>query len=326
MQHLPYLTFTGIVCLSIFVVACQKTDDKAQANTDQTNATQTLTIGFQKSALTLLIARQEKILEKQFPQTNIVWKEFPAGPQLLEALSAGSLDFGFVGNTPPIFAQSAGKTISYAAYEAVPQKSLALVIPENSTIQTIQDLKGKRIALQKGSAGHDLVGKILAKAHLTWQDVTPVWLPPADARAAFDQKSVDAWLAWDPFLSVVERDTKTKVLIDGSAFPQTYQYYVANPKYLGKHKQSISHFNTALNEANTWMAKYPEQTIKYYAQAIGTDPVLAQKVLSKRSSDTTVHPINDEVIQSQQIIANEFYKQKLIPTAIDIRQAVANDQ
>lgn len=115
-------------------------------------------------------------------------------------------------------------------------------------------------------------------------------------------------------------------MIDGSAFPQTYQYYVANPKYLGKHKQSISHFNTALNEANTWMTKYPEQTIKYYAQAIGTDPVLAQKVLSKRSSDTTVQPINDEVIQSQQIIANEFYKQKLIPTAIDIRQAVANDQ
>lgn len=174
MQHLPYLTFTGIVCLSISLIACQKTDDKAQANTDHTNATQTLTIGFQKSALTLLIARQEKILEKQFPQTNIVWKEFPAGPQLLEALSAGSLDFGFVGNTPPIFAQSAGKTINYAAYEAVPQKSLALVIPENSTIQTIQDLKGKRIALQKGSAGHDLVGKILAKAHLTWQDVTPV--------------------------------------------------------------------------------------------------------------------------------------------------------
>lgn len=318
-----YLSLAGILCFSLSISACQKSENEQanKTNSDQQQSN-TLTVGFQKSSLTLLIARQEKLLEKHFPNTEIHWKEFPAGPQLLEALSAGSLDYGFVGNIPPIFAQSASKSISYVAYEAVPPKSIALIVPESSSIKTLDQLKGKRIALQKGSAAHDLLGKILTKAGLNWQDIQPVWLPPADARAAFDQKSVDAWISWDPFLSVIERDAQVRTLIDASAFAQTYQFYVANPNYLKSNPQSVPQFIDASNEANAWTRKYPEQTIKYYAQAIGQDEDIAKKALDKRPEDITIKVIDNEVIKSQQDIADTLFKEKLIPTQIDVHKAI----
>lgn len=97
--------------------------------------------------------------------------------QMLEALAVGAVDFGAVGNTPPIFAQAADKDLSYVGYEVVPANSQALLIPANSTIKSIQDLKGKRIAVQKGSSAHELLAKVLQKAGLSWQDIQPVWLP-----------------------------------------------------------------------------------------------------------------------------------------------------
>lgn len=325
MLALKYLTLTGIFCFSLSVMGCQKTEQpSAQTQANQAQEQHTLTIGFQKSSLTLLIARQQQLIEKQFPHTEIHWKEFPAGPQLLEALSAGSLDLGFVGNIPPIFAQSASKSVTYIAYEAVPAKSIALIVPQTSQIQSINDLKGKKIALQKGSAAHDLLGKILIKAGLNWQDIQPVWLPPADARAAFDQKAVDAWLSWDPFLSVIERDAQVRTVIDASAFAQTYQFYVANPNYLKSNAQAVPQFITAANEANLWTRTYPEQTIAYYAEAIGQDARIAKKALDKRPKDISIKAIDAQVIQSQQNIADSFYQQKLIPVAIDVKKAVWN--
>ena len=186
----------------------------------------------------------------------------------------------------------------------------------------MSDLKSKKIALQKGSAAHDLLGKILIQAGLGWQDIQPVWLPPADARAAFDQKSVDAWISWDPFLSVIERDGQVRTLIDASAFSQTYQFYVANPNYLKSNPQSIPQFINASNEANAWTVRYPEQTIKYYAAAIGQDKNITKKALDKRPSDISIKVIDKAVIQSQQKIADYFFQEKLIPTQIDIHKAV----
>ncbi len=329
MQLKNTLTSSLFTLLLFNLIACQKNDSPSKLNTDQqqsqkTEAIKNITIGYQKSSLTLLIARKQKLLEQQFPNATVQWKEFPAGPQMLEALSAGSLDIGFVGNTPPIFAQSAEKNIRYAAYEAVPITSQALVIPENSSIKTIQDLKGKKIAVQKGSSAHELLGKILSKAGLTWSDITPVWLPPADARAALDQKAVDGWVSWDPFLSVVERDSKAKVLIDGSAFPATYQYYIANPSYVTSHPDAINKFISAANSANTWMVQHPAQTVTYYAEAIGQDENIAKQALDKRPKDITIRTLDRDIVASQQQIADYFYQVKLIPQQIDIQKAVLN--
>lgn len=332
MQFKTTFAIGTLSLLTLGITACQKSDSTNKIAEDTYSSQKSkaskaqdiknITIGYQKSSLTLLIARQQKLLEQQFPNATVQWKEFPAGPQMLEALSVGAVDIGFVGNTPPIFAQSAGKNIRYIAYETVPIKSLALLIPENSAIKVINDLKGKKVAVQKGSAGHELLGKILEKAGLQWVDITPVWLPPADARAAFDQHSVDAWVTWDPFLAVAERDAEAKVLIDGSAFPATYQYYIANPDYVNAHPNAVNKFIAATNNANTWMVQHPEQSITYYAEAIGQDASIAKKALDKRPKDITIRTLDSNIIASQQKIADSFYKVQLIPQAIDIQKAV----
>lgn len=316
------LIFSSVVVLS----GCQETSSHQNKENKEITSTQAeqqkLVVGFQKSSLSLLIARQEKLLEKNIPNTKIEWKEFPAGPQLLEALSVGGVDIGFVGNIPPIFAQSGGKDISYVAYEVVPATSIAVLVQADSLITTIEQLKGKRIALQKGSSAHELLAKILQKANLTWGDITPIWLPPADARAAFDKKAVDAWVAWDPFLSVAERDVNAKTIFDGSHFPATYQYYIANPNYSTKHPEVIAKFIASTNQANQWMTQYPEQTIQYYAEAIKQDKQISKKALDKINKNQVIKPLDATIVQSQQKIADLFYSVKLIPKPIDVKQVV----
>ncbi|WP_442769155.1 aliphatic sulfonate ABC transporter substrate-binding protein, partial [Acinetobacter bohemicus] len=198
MGVLKSFSLIAVTALSLGLAACQKPEQK-EANIPATRAdtpVKTLSIGYQKSSLNLLVARQQALFEQQFPQAKIEWREFPAGPQMLEALAVNAVDFGYVGNTPPIFAQAANKDLRYIGYEVVPEQSQALVIPASSSIKTIADLKGKRIAVQKGSSAHELLAKVLQKAGLSWTDIQPIWLPPADARAAFDKQSIDAWSIW----------------------------------------------------------------------------------------------------------------------------------
>jgi sulfonate transport system substrate-binding protein len=111
-----------------------------------------LRIGYQKSAVNLVVLKQHGVLEKRFPGTKISWLEFPAGPQLLEALSAGSLDFGLTGDSPPVFAQAAGKDLRYVGAEPPKPESSAILVLADSPLKTLADLKGRRVALQKAQA------------------------------------------------------------------------------------------------------------------------------------------------------------------------------
>jgi ABC-type amino acid transport substrate-binding protein/multimeric flavodoxin WrbA len=172
-----------------------------------------LRIGYQKAAVNLVILKQQAALEKRFPNAKVQWIEFPAGPQLLEALSAGSLEFGLTGDSPPVFAQAAGKDLLYVGAEPAKPESSAIVVLNESPIRTLSDLKGKKIALQKGSSAHYLLVRAVEKAGLQWSDIQPIYLAPADARAAFERKAVDAWAIWDPFYAAVELALNPRLLL-----------------------------------------------------------------------------------------------------------------
>ena len=324
MNTLKTITLVGVTALSLALSACQKSESSQSQVADQNTAkaVDTLAIGYQKSSLNLLVARQQKLFEQEFPHAKIEWKEFPAGPQMLEALAVGAIDFGAVGNTPPIFAQAAGKDLSYVGYELVPANSQALLIPKGSAIQSIQDLKGKRIAVQKGSSAHELLAKILQKAGLSWQDIQPIWLPPADARAAFDKQSVDAWAIWEPYLSAAEQDAHAQVLIDGTAFPKTYSFYIGNPKFIAAHPQATSQFLHGLNQADQWVLNNQPQALSVYTQSTGLQPSIAQRVIDKRLKPSPIQTLSPEVVQAQQQIADLFQQVQLIPKNIQVQTTV----
>ncbi|KHF75403.1 Alkanesulfonates-binding protein [Acinetobacter sp. neg1] len=328
MKLLSKVSVLGVLISTFSLSGCQKPEqhtEKATSTTENT-AVKTLSIGFQKSSLNLLVAKQQKLFEQEFPNAKIEWREFPAGPQMLEALAVGAVDFSYVGNTPPIFAQAASKPLSYVAYEVVAPTGQAVLVHANDKISTLQDLKGKRIAVQKGSSAHELLAKTLQKAGLSWQDIQPIWLPPADARAAFDKQAVDAWAIWEPYLGTAELQGHTKTLVDGSAFPTTYSFYIGNPDYIKKHPDSAPKLIKSINLADQWIVQHQDQALQIYAQSTGLSLPVAQRVLDKRPKPSPVHILTPKVVQSQQQIADLFKQEQLIPVQIDIQHSVWSAQ
>ncbi|ESK38334.1 hypothetical protein P256_01867 [Acinetobacter nectaris CIP 110549] len=315
----------GIGLSSLLLQGCSSHTETT--NKENTQQSQTLTIGFQKSSLSSIVLQTEQnLLKKEFPQVNVQWREFPAGPQMLEALSAGAIDIGSVGNTPPIFAQAGNKNIVYVGYENVQPQWQAVVVSANSTIQNIEQLKGKKVAVQKGSSAHDLLGRVLEKAHLKWSDIQPVWLAPADARAALDKGSVDAWVIWEPFLTVAEVEGNARPIIDGTQFENTYNFLISRPDFVKNHASEVKSFIQASNEAAQWIVAHPTETRSLYQNAINVNADIAQRVLDKRYKPSLMKPMTNEVIAAQQQIADRFTTDQVIPQHIDVKQAVWQGQ
>lgn len=163
-----------------------------------------LRVGTQKGAAILTAERQQRGLETLLEPLGVAvrWSEFQFGPPILEAMRAGAVDIGLVGDTPPIFAQAARSDLLYVA--TVPAGLSAILLPNGSTARTLGDLRGKRIAFARGSSTHNLTVAAIEKAGLTFNDVTPVPLAPADAAAAFERGAIDAWTIWDPYFALYE--------------------------------------------------------------------------------------------------------------------------
>ncbi len=190
-------------------------------------------IGFQKYGKLVLLKSKGTLEDKlKAAGYKVVWTEFPSGPPLLEALNVGAIDFGNTGEAPPIFAQAAGAPIQYVAYEPPAPKGEAILVPKDSKLTSVADLKGKKVALNKGSNVHYLLVKALEKAGVKYSEIEPVFLAPADARAAFERGAVDAWVIWDPFQAAAEAATGARTLADGTGIVSNYQFYFSSRKFL----------------------------------------------------------------------------------------------
>jgi sulfonate transport system substrate-binding protein len=283
--------------------------------------TETLRIGYQKyGTLTVLKARGD--LDKRLASQGIEvkWTEFPAGPQLLEGLNVGSIDFGTVGEAPPIFAQAAGADLVYVANQPPAPAAEAIVVPKDSTLKLVAELKGKKVALNKGSNVHYLLLKALEKAGLRYGDVQAVFLPPADARAAFERGAVDAWVIWDPFLAAAEKQLGAKVLADGRGLVANHQFYLAARAYADKRPQVIQAIVEELAKLDRWAEGNAREVATLLAPQIGLDVGIAEVAASRFAYG--IVPIDAAVAAEQQKIADAFAELKLIPKPIRIRNAL----
>lgn len=207
-------------------------------------------IGYQKTGV-LVIARQQAVLEKHFATkgVNIKWVEFSSGPPLLEAMSVGSIDFGAVGDSPPIFAQAANANIVYAAGQKI-TNGQGILVPQKSSIQTIADLKGKRIGFTKGSSAHNIVVQTLEKAGLTYKDITPIYLTPPDAGPAFANGSIDAWAVWDPYFAIGEKKQNGRILINAHEVTKSNSFFIANRDFA---RQQSTALRTSSSSSARWL-------------------------------------------------------------------------
>jgi sulfonate transport system substrate-binding protein len=290
------------------------------ASQAQTKA-EPLRIGFQKyGTLTILKARGD--LEKRLaPQgIEIRWVEFPAGPQLLEGLNVGSIDFGTVGEAPPIFAQAAGANLVYVANQPPAPAGEAIVVPKDSTIKSVAELKGRKVALNKGSNVHYLLVKALEKAGVKYGEVQVVFLPPADARAAFERGAVDAWVIWDPFLAAAEKQIGARVLADGKGLVSNHQFYLAARPYADKNPLIVQAIIEELARLDKWAEGNAKEVAAVLAPQIGLDAGITE--LAAQRFAYGIKPISAAVAAEQQKIADVFFDLKLIPKAIRIADAL----
>jgi sulfonate transport system substrate-binding protein len=281
---------------------------------------QEIRIGYQKYG-TLTLLKGRGTLEQRLAAKNIAvkWTEFPAGPQLLEGLNVGSVDFGTVGEAPPIFAQAAGANLVYVGNEPPSPASEAIVVPRDSKLRSLADLKGKKIALNKGSNVHYLLVNALEKAGIAYQDVQVVYLPPADARAAFERGSVDAWVIWDPFLAAAEKQIGARVLADGKGLVANYQFYLAARPYAEKNQEVVRIVLEEIAKVDTWGAGNPQEVAAILSQQTGLAPEIVALAASRYAYG--VKPISAAVLEQQQKVADAFANLKLIPKPIAVKDA-----
>lgn len=287
----------------------------ASANTPE------IRIGWQKgSTLSIVKARGNLEARLKAEGVKVTWTEFPAGPQMLEGLNVGSIDIGVVGETPPVFAQAAGADLVYVGNEPPAPRAEKVLVPKDSPIRTLTDLKGKRVVLNKGSNVHYLLVKALESAKLQYGDVQVAFLPPADARAAFERGSVDAWVIWDPFGAAAEAQLDARIVADGSGIVNNYNFYIAARPFVDKHPQVLASALASINETGEWVGKNQKDAAAIVAPQIGLPVKIAEVSVSRYGYG--VKPLSDEVIRHQQQMADTLTALKLIPRKLDVASVV----
>lgn len=243
---------------------------------------------------------------------KIQWSDFTSGPPMLQALSAGDLDVGGVGDAPPVFAAAGGAKIAIVAAYANDPASAALVVPKGSPITSISQLKGKKIAVAQGSSADYHLLTVLKAAGLTPKDVTLDYLQPAEALAALQSGAVDAWDVWSPFIE--EATAKgDRILVNGDKYGSNYSYVVASKSALGNPKlvAAIKQYVTVLAEAHRWVTSHAAQWGASWAKATGLP--LRTMVLAAKDSANQPIAVGSPTVSSEQGLVNGFYSAGLIP-------------
>jgi sulfonate transport system substrate-binding protein len=310
MKRREFLKFS----LGTAAVAALSRAARAQADTRE------IRIGYQKNGV-LVIARQQAALEKHFvPQgITVKWVEFSSGPPMLEAMNVGSVDYGAVGDSPPIFAQSAGAAIVYAAGQPI-TNGQGILVPANSGIRGIADLKGKRVGFTKGSSAHNVTVQTLEKAGLTYADITPVYLTPPDAGPAFANGSIDAWSIWDPYFAIGEIKQNGRILVNASEITKTNSFYIANRDFAKTRGAVLQQIIDVTASTAKWAESHRDEVAKALS-AVTNIPLDIQTVAANRSS-FAVGPVTDDIVATQQGVADRFFKLGLIAKPIVVHDAV----
>ena len=280
-----------------------------------------LRIGYQKNGI-LVVAKQRNVIEERLAKLGhaVRWIEFSFGPPLLEALSLDGIDFGQTGDAPPIFAQAAKSSLVYAAAQENGGSGSAILLPKGSTLGTLADLKGKRVAFAKASSAHNLTVAALEKVGLTYGDIEPVTLAPADAAAAFSRGSIDAWTIWDPYYAIAEGGEGVRVLATAKDIARQNNFFLASRAFAESRGAVLAEVIDVLGEVARWCGDNRPAVAELLSKGTGVPLAATRRAVDR--TDYVIGPMNDRVAGEQQAIADRFHGLKLIPKPIRVADAV----
>lgn len=322
MKKFSALIISGF-SVSLLLAGCQQSTPKSAnaATSNEDKKLEEVRIGLQSSGA-LVYLRESKLLEKSLEKSGIKvnWIRFQSGPPMLEALNTNNIDFGTTGDTPPIFAQAAGSKLVYVAHEKSSPQAEAVIVPANSTLKSVAELKNKSVAVTKGSSANYTLLKALERDKLNFSDIDVKYLQPSDARAAFEAGKLDAWTVWEPYLSSAKIELKARILTDTTGLKPNMNFYLASTEFANKHPEVVQEIVKAIDEADKAITADPDTFGKMIEKItnLKSDVALA----SVKTRNYGVSYITDDIIQAQQQEADTFYKYKLLPKQIQVKDIV----
>ena len=206
------------------------------------------------------------------------------------------------------------------AHEPPAPTSEAILVPKDSSLKSVSELKGKKIALNKGSNVHYLLVRALEDAGLKYSDIQPVYLPPADARAAFERGSVDAWVIWDPFQAAAEHQLQARTLRNGEGLVANHQFYLAARPYAEKHPEVVSVLVEEIRSVGGWIRQNSAEATQQVAPLLGLAPEITRTAVERQAYGAQL--ITPDVVEAQQQIADTFSDLKLIPKRLSIKDVI----
>ncbi|WP_028401242.1 aliphatic sulfonate ABC transporter substrate-binding protein [Ectobacillus panaciterrae] len=285
----------------------------------------TVNIGIQQSLGPFLIAKEKGWFEEEFAKVgvNVKWTVFQSGPPHFEAMAANRLDFGGVGNSPVIAGQAANIEFKEIANASDGLKGNAILVRKDSPIKTLEDLKGKKIAVAKGSSGFNLLYRALDKAGLKPEDVKIIQLQPDEAQPAFETGAVDAWSIWEPFISLQTLKKDARILADGKSL-NVYSpgFVIARTQFTKEHPDLVVRFLKVYEKARLFEKENRNDAIDLYANAKKIDKDIVRHILENNESLNL--PITEDIIKAQQDTADFQYSLKAITKKIDTSKVVDN--
>jgi sulfonate transport system substrate-binding protein len=279
-----------------------------------------LRIGFQKGEPMLVASKQNRAFEMLLNPLGIdmQWVEFQFGPPMLEAMRVNAIDIGAVGDTPPIFAQAAHGDLLYIAAQR--GGGQAILVPPGSKLETLQDLKGKKVAFGRGSSAHSLLIAALEKASLNYSDIQPIYLGPADAGAAFERGSIDAWSIWDPYYALFEARPGVRVLAKWTDITEQNSFFMASRAYVEANTATTVKIVNEFMRIAGWAREHRPELATLISKETGMPIEAVQRAADR--APFTVLPMNDEIVRTQQRVANRFRALGLIPIDIKVSDEV----
>ncbi|MFC7384412.1 aliphatic sulfonate ABC transporter substrate-binding protein [Sphaerisporangium rhizosphaerae] len=261
----------------------------------------------------------QSLLKAKGSAPDATWSLFESGPALTEALKAGAIDIGQTGEAPPIFAAAGGAKFKIIATSRPVPKGEAVLVKEKSGFTSFKDLKGKKVALNKGSNVNWLLVKLLEANGMKITDIEVQYLKPAEARPAFDNDQVDAWIIWDPYFSLAERPG-VKVLADATGLANNREYLLASPEILKNRPDAVRAYLKVYREVTDWGIAHPEERVKLLAPELKIPEDVARRALAR--SAQPLAPVDATVGEELQQIADGFTGLALIPAKVDVTSLI----
>ncbi|MFD2330998.1 aliphatic sulfonate ABC transporter substrate-binding protein [Cohnella sp. GCM10020058] len=270
-------------------------------------------------------AQEEKWFENAFAEVGakVEWIEFQSGPPMVEAMASNHLDFAGMGNMPPIAAQAAGVDFKIVSQVLEGKNNVAIIVPKDSAIQTVADLKGKKVAVTKGSNAYNFLYRVLAQEGLKESDLSVIQLQPDETQPSFEGGKVDAWAVWDPYITLNTLTGKARVLADGeSAGVLSPSYQLVRGDFVKKYPELVTLYLKVLEQARLWEDGNKDEAYDRYAKERSI-PVDVVKGIQARSTFINI-PVSDAVAAEQQKTADFQFELGTIRKQVKVADVIDN--